>query len=74
MSAINLMKISFFENVVTYYNFFIIVILNCIIHVHINFMYVHYVCHRLYQLSKEDKLPMSAINIHDSVVKVSIYI
>ena len=25
--------------------------------------------HRLYQLSKEDKLPMSAINIHDSVVK-----
>ena len=26
--------------------------------------------HRLYQLSKEDKLPMPAINIHDSVVKV----
>lgn len=27
--------------------------------------------HRLYQLSKEDKLPMPAINVHDSVVKVS---
>ena len=26
--------------------------------------------HRLYQLSKEDKLPMPAINVHDSVVKV----
>ena len=58
-------------NVVTYY---ITIILNCIIYVHITFMYVHYVYHRLYQLSKEDKLPMSAINIHDSVVKVSVYI
>ena len=27
--------------------------------------------HRLYQLSKEGQLPMPAINIHDSVVKVS---
>ncbi len=26
--------------------------------------------HRLYQLSKEDNLPMPAINVHDSVVKV----
>ena len=26
--------------------------------------------HRLYQLSKEGQLPMPAINIHDSVVKV----
>ena len=26
--------------------------------------------HRLYQLSKEDQLPMAAINVHDSVVKV----
>ena len=26
--------------------------------------------HRLYQLSKEAQLPMPAINIHDSVVKV----
>ena len=26
--------------------------------------------HRLYQLSKEGHLPMPAINIHDSVVKV----
>ena len=25
---------------------------------------------RLYQLSKEDRLPMPAINVHDSVVKV----
>jgi adenosylhomocysteinase len=28
--------------------------------------------YRLYQLSKEEKLPMPAINIHDSVVKVTI--
>ncbi len=28
--------------------------------------------HRLYQLSKEDKLPMPAINVHDSVVKVGV--
>ena len=28
--------------------------------------------HRLYQLSKEGQLPMPAINIHDSVVKVGI--
>jgi hypothetical protein len=28
--------------------------------------------HRLYQLSKENQLPMPAINIHDSVVKVSV--
>ena len=28
--------------------------------------------HRLYQLSKEEKLPMPAMNVHDSVVKVSI--
>ena len=27
--------------------------------------------YRLYQLSKESKLPMPAINIHDSVVKVT---
>lgn len=27
--------------------------------------------HRLYQLSKENHLPMSAINVHDSVVKVT---
>ncbi len=26
--------------------------------------------HRLYQLSKEEHLPMPAINVHDSVVKV----
>ena len=26
--------------------------------------------HRLYQLSKEGHLPMPAINVHDSVVKV----
>ena len=26
--------------------------------------------HRLYQLSKEENLPMPAINVHDSVVKV----
>ena len=29
--------------------------------------------HRLYQLSKEGQLPMPAINIHDSVVKVLPY-
>ncbi len=27
---------------------------------------------RLYQLSKEDNLPMPAINVHDSVVKVGV--
>ena len=26
--------------------------------------------HRLYQLAKDNHLPMSAINVHDSVVKV----
>lgn len=28
--------------------------------------------HRLYQLSKDNHLPMPAINVHDSVVKVNI--
>lgn len=29
--------------------------------------------HRLYQLSKDDRLPMPAINVHDSVVKVNVW-
>ena len=53
----------------------------CCYTVHVSFFFFFCVCVctlpficvcRLYQLSKESKLPMPAINIHDSVVKVRV--